>query len=169
MIDEKADPEPGSWADVKRRRAEEKAAAVAHPYAAFAAALTRARNEPPAVEASAAATLDMVEAALKDSRLSLEALRETLAPLIAICPRAEPDAARARHIKTWLDMMAASWAPSKAALQQLQQPSPDDEAWPPPPWDEPVGPAGAVLKAAIEGGNVVQLPSGARIQKERPL
>jgi hypothetical protein len=157
----KVDPEPGSWADVKRRRAEEKARAqaTASPFAAFAAALTRARNEPPAVEASARAALDMVEAALRDDRLSLEALRETLAPLIAICPRGQPDAARQRHIKTWLDMMAASWAAA-----------PQDQPWPPPPWDAPVGPAGALLKAAIEAGeNVVPLPSGARIQKERPL
>jgi hypothetical protein len=159
----KVDPEPGSWADVKRRRAEEKARAqaTASPFAAFAAALTRARNEPPAVEASARAALDMVEAALRDDRLSLEALRETLAPLIAICPRGQPDAARQRHISSWLDTVAASWRTEAAP--------PPAESWPLPPWDAPVGPAGALLKAAIEGENVVQLPSGARIQKERPL
>ena len=51
-----ADPTPGSWADWKRKQADEKARAPAasSPYSLFAAALSKARGEAPNVELSAA-------------------------------------------------------------------------------------------------------------------
>jgi hypothetical protein len=59
--------------------------------------------------------LDMIEAALADDRItSLEMLRETIRPAIMVVPRAEPDPGRLRHIRSWLDAVAASWAASPA-------------------------------------------------------
>jgi hypothetical protein len=167
-------PAPGSWADIKRHRVEEKARAELvdndRPYAAFAAALQQAWRQKPDVAASAIGALDMVEAVLKDDRLTLEALREALRPVLLLCPRPPIDAARARHFETWLGLVAESWrSPGPWDTPADLSPAGAAPAGLPPP---PVTPAGAaaaaeLLREAIEAGDVIQLPSGDRIRRER--
>jgi hypothetical protein len=174
-------PEPGSWADIKRRRAEEKAREQVvtddRPYAAFAKAWTEALRSPPspaAVAASAHAALDMIEAALADSRFtSVEMLREALRPTLLLCPRSAPDAARRRAIESWLSLIAESWRPAGPwdAPDDLPPAGTAPPARNAPPAVTPAdsAAAAAALRQAIEAGDVIQLPSGVRVRKEKPL
>jgi hypothetical protein len=168
-------PEPGSWVDIRRRRAEEKARSEQvdndRPYAAFAAALLKARKEKPDVGAAALGAIDMIEAALADDRLSLEALREALRPVLLLCPRPPIDPARARHIETWLGLVAESWrAPGPWDAPADHSPvgaEPPDRLPPTPVTAADAAASAKLLKEAIEAGTVVELPSGARIRHER--
>ena len=136
------------------------------PYAAFAAALIKARKEKPDVAASACAALDMVAEAMADKRFtSVEMLREAVRPILLITVRPPIDADRQRHIRTWLDTVASSWSLQQAVEEgegeQVDLPlpavTPDDTAASP-----------EMLRAAIEAGDVVQLPgTGMRILRER--
>ena len=128
------DPEPGSWADVKQRRAAEKAHASvpASPYAAFAAALSKSWAETPDTSIT---VVDMIRAVLEDKRFAtVEMVREALKPVLALAPRSPFDAARARHVEFWLTTIANSWAGDREASVKL-------------------------LREAIDAGVVVELPS----------
>jgi hypothetical protein len=146
-----------AWLAEKERRAAERerqeaeAQAARSPYADFAAALHRAPPEQLAALArgehvhpefmawarqydaekralaSAESALDMIEAALKDSRFDISPmLREVIAPLLLTCPREKPDRAQARHITTWLDLMATAWGsePSQPLSPSTPTPTP---------------------------------------------
>ncbi len=129
-----ADPEPGSWAAEKRRRADEKAHASvpASPYAAFAAALTKAWATAPDLSIT---VVDTIRAVLEDKRFAtIEMVREALKPVLALVPRSSLNVARARHVESWLTTIANSWAGDREASAQM-------------------------LRDAIEAGVVVELPS----------
>jgi hypothetical protein len=91
-------------------------------------------------KASAESALDMIEAALKDSRFDVSPmLRELIAPLLLTSPRTQPDAARARHITTWLDLMARAWGSQRSAPLGTGSLDDDDAATD----DAPPAPPGA--------------------------
>lgn len=142
-----------------------------HPYAAFALALQQAWRQKPNVAASAVAALDMIEAALSDTRFtSVEMLREAVRPALSLCPRPAPDATQRRHIQSWLDTVAASWS-LQQAVEEIEGapgvPSPAGVA-PSPVTPADSAAAAALLKEAIEAGdNVVELPSGVRVRREK--
>jgi hypothetical protein len=87
-------------------------------YAAFAKAWIEAQR--PAAKAayavaSAFDACDMFAAVLADPRfVSAEMMREALRPALLLCQRPPIEPARQRHIRTWLDMVVASWALEEA-------------------------------------------------------
>ena len=147
-----------AWEADKQRRAAEKTSAhtPASPYKAFADALLKAHAEPPAVEMSAAAALDTVAAALADTRFRTAGmLREALKPAIMLVPRPPVDAARQRHITSWLDTVASSWTAVLADRAAAGPAAPSDHLPPPPPAPRAI--------AAIDGDNVVPIGNRAAI------
>ena len=165
-----ADPTPGSWADWKKKQAEEKARAPAasSPYAAFGAALSKAYGQAPNVELSAAGTLDMVRAAIEDPRFRTAGmLREALKPALMLCPRPPIDATRQRHITSWLDTVAASWTAVLASRAAAGPSTPPDPLPPAPTSAADAAASAKLLKDAIEAGDIIELPSGTRIRHER--
>jgi hypothetical protein len=140
----------------------------ASDFAPFAAALVKARGDDAPSSVSLAAALDMVEASLKDDRLSLEAMCECLAPVIRLCRRPPPTDAARRHIASWLDGMVAAWAASPAPdvdggdLADDE----DDELLPADAGPREASLAPARIVAAIEDGTVIPIGRAARGERK---
>jgi hypothetical protein len=150
------------------------------PLEAFAKAWAEAQR--PAAKAAYAVSsafdaCDMFAAVLADDRfVSAEMMREALTPALILCQRPPVEPARQRHIRTWLDMVAASWSLQQAvedvegapADLPLAGSAPSDHL--PPPVVTPTDSAASaeLLRAAIAAGdNVVELPGGIRLRRER--
>lgn len=135
---------------------------MSSPYDASAAALSeaRARGDKPDVGYA----VDMVAAALTDDRfVSVEMLREALSPVIALALRPPVNSARGRYISSWLSAIASAWAAYPGEVRPA-----GTKPLPPAPTTAAEGAAAAsALRAAIEAGDVIELPSGQRIRKER--
>jgi len=148
-------PKPDDW----RERIRE-AKAGGSTFAGFAAALTKARGVTPNAELSAVSALNLIEAALADSRVtSLEMLRETIRPAVMIVPRPQPGPSQRRHIETWLSAVTASWAatpPADEGELAIDGDEDDDlepaDAGPPEASPKPVR-----VVAAIEDGTVIPI------------
>jgi hypothetical protein len=121
----------------------------------FASALMRARGDGAPSSVSLAATIDMIEAALADDRLTLPMLREALGPVIRLCRRPPPSDAALRHIESWLSATVAAWSASPA-LDELAIDDDEDgelaDVGPP-----EASPKPAKVVAAIEDGVVVPI------------
>ncbi len=142
---------------------------MSSPYEAFAAALLKARG-PHGDTPDAGRALDMVAAAFKDDRFTSAAmLREALMPALMLAQRPPVEAGRQRHIDSWLTTIATAWAAHPGEALPAGASAPADH-WPPAPIPAADAEAAVALlkEAVLCGGNVIELPSGVRVRREKP-